>query len=47
MTKEQKQAYDQAMAEARKLATLKRRKTMAPHVHEWAQAIKRMLARAA
>ena len=44
MTKQQNLAYEQAMAEARKLATLKRRKTMAPHVHAWAEAIKRMLA---
>ena len=44
MTQGQKQAYADAMAEARKLATLKRRKSMAPHVHAWAEALKRMLA---
>ena len=44
MTQGQKQAYADAMAAARKLATLKRRKAMAPHVHAWADALKRMLA---
>ena len=38
-------AYQEAMQHARKLATLKRRKAMAPHVHQWAQAMKRVLAK--
>jgi len=36
--------YQDAMQHARKLAMLKRRKAMAPHVHAWAEAVKRMLA---
>lgn len=43
MTQDQNLAYTEAMAAARKLATLKRRKAMAPHVHTWAEALKRML----
>jgi len=37
-------AYRDAMAHARKLSRLKTRKAMAPHVHLWAAAMKRMLA---
>lgn len=37
-------AYLEAMAHARKLSRLKTRKAMAPHVHAWAEALKRMLA---
>ncbi|MGN3704485.1 hypothetical protein [Achromobacter xylosoxidans] len=44
MTKTQQRAYEAAMAEAKKLAKLKRRKSMAPHVHKWAEAMKVMLA---
>ncbi|WP_179266677.1 hypothetical protein [Bordetella genomosp. 4] len=40
----QEKAYQDAMKEARKLSTLKRRSAMAPHVHAWAEALKRMLA---
>lgn len=41
---ERQEAYRQAMLHARKLATLKRRKAKAPHVHAWAEALKKMLA---
>jgi hypothetical protein len=44
MTKSQQVAYDKAMEEARKLAKLKRRSAMAPHVHKWAEAMKALLA---
>ncbi|WP_241059119.1 hypothetical protein [Achromobacter xylosoxidans] len=43
MTKSQQVAYEKAMEEARKLAKLKRRSAMAPHVHKWAEAMKALL----
>ena len=44
MTKSKHIAYEKAMEEARKLAKLKRRSAMAPHVHKWAEALKALLA---
>mgnify|MGYP000262249018 CR=1 FL=1 len=44
MTKDQQVAYMKAMEHARKLAKLKTRRAMAPHVHAWAEQMKAMLA---
>lgn len=43
MTKEQQTAYVKAMEQARKLAKLKNRRAMAPHVSEWAKQMKIVL----